>query len=403
MRWLNFRRIFAFIMLRSSWLSSGPQWLVSVAASGSSLCLLYSSARFSSIEPRLPRSRTSMRFSNISTYSHSSGFFSICHSLRRLSTCSLAFSSREGWDSLRSRGGRRAEGREGRELIWQDLAWRYSGRSCWWVRCLPFLPFWRGWNLWRRRRMMAALYSLGNLLYSLLIEYNHSALRSATPDIAQVLQPLQVQLVGLVRGQDHHVHQRLAAQPAVLQQPLHRSQHFLPQRLQLRARIHSLLPAEVRLSASEEDAHQLHRALHHCHLRSQPLLPSPPPYVDAHLRVVQPLRLLLRRLSRWVVLFGIGRIVLDVYEDSGFAGGSGLAEAEECLVRLVLNAPSFVLEVGLVLGVVEDDLALRVDYLLLKFLQKLVFVPPASGEGGAGAMQQRRTQEEEGQQPLGPY
>lgn len=98
MRWLNFRRIFAFIMLRYSWLSYGPEWFVSSAISGSSLCLLSSSARFSSIEPLFPRSRTSMRFSNIYTYYHSSAFFSICHSFRRPSTYCLAFSSSVGWD-----------------------------------------------------------------------------------------------------------------------------------------------------------------------------------------------------------------------------------------------------------------------------------------------------------------
>ena len=110
-------------MLLSSWLSYGPEWFKSSAISGSSLCRLSSSARLSSIEPRLPRSRTSMRFSNSYTYSHSSAFFSICHSFRRPSTCSRAFSSSVGAGSLRSKGGRGAEGSEGSEAMWQDLAW----------------------------------------------------------------------------------------------------------------------------------------------------------------------------------------------------------------------------------------------------------------------------------------
>lgn len=103
------------------------------------------------------------------------------------------------------------------------------------------------------------------------------------------------------------------------------------------------------------------------------------------------------------MLVGIGRIVLDMNEHSCFSGCGGFAEGEECFVGLVLYAPALVLEVCLVLRVLDDDLALRVDYLLLKLLQKLSPVPLASAEGREGLMEERRAQEEERQQCPCPY
>lgn len=54
-----------------------------------------------------------------------------------------------------------------------------------------------------------------------------------------------------------------------------------------------------------------------------------------------------------------------MHEHSCFSIGGGFAEGEECFLGLVLYAPTLVLEVRLILRIIDDYLALRVDDFLL--------------------------------------